>query len=223
MWRRGADEREDRAGPLRGCLIATILATSNGFIPVTTTGGETMRTVRLLAIAALFASCLPLGLAVAADPPAAPGDVVAVAAGAGNFKTLVAAVKLAGLEETLQGEGPFTVFAPTDEAFAKLPQDKLKDLFKPEHKADLVALLSCHIVPGKLMAANVTSMQATTVSGKELAIKVADGKVMVEDATVVKTDIAASNGVIHVIDTVLLPTAGAEHPGKDKPKDHPAH
>src|SRR5512145_2602438 len=117
-----------------------------------------MKTAHLLVTAVLLGSCLPLGVAVAADPPAAPGDVVAVAAGAGNFKTLVAAVKLAGLEETLQGEGPFTVFAPTDEAFAKLPQDKLKDLFKPEHKADLVALLSCHVVPGKFMAADVTSM-----------------------------------------------------------------
>ena len=182
-----------------------------------------MKTAYLLVTAVLFASCLPLGVADAADPPTAPGDIVAVASGAGNFKTLVAALKFTGLEAKLQGEGPFTVFAPTDEAFAKLPPEKLKDLFKPEHKADLAALLSCHVLPGKVMAADVKTMKATTVGGKELAIKVEDGKVTVDDAKVVTTDIAASNGVIHVIDTVLLPTASAEHPGKDKPKDHPGH
>ena len=171
-----------------------------------------MKTAYLLVTAVLFASGLPLGVAEAADPPAAPGDIVAVASGAGNFKTLVAALKLTGLAETLQGEGPFTVFAPTDEAFAKLPSEKLKDLFKPEHKADLAALLSGHVLSGKIMAADVKTMKATTVGGKELAIKVEGGKVMVDDAKVVATDIVASNGVIHVIDTVLLPTASAERP-----------
>ena len=132
-------------------------------------------------------------------------DIVSVAAGAGSFNTLVAAVKAAGLVETLQGTGPFTVFAPTDEAFAKLPKGTVEDLLKPENKAKLVAILTYHVVPGKVMAADVKTMKAKTVNGQELSITVADGKVMVNNANVVKTDVAASNGIIHVIDTVVLP------------------
>ena len=141
----------------------------------------------------------------AADDTAAPGDIVAVASGAGSFKTLVAAVKAAGLVETLQGKGPFTVFAPTDEAFAKLPAGTVEELLKPENKEKLVAILTYHVVPGKVMAADVKTMMAKTVNGKELSIKVDDGKVTVNNAKVIKTDVAASNGVIHVIDTVILP------------------
>ena len=131
--------------------------------------------------------------------------IVGVAAGAGQFNTLVAAVKAAGLVETLNGKGPFTVFAPTDEAFAKLPAGTVENLLKPENKEKLVAVLTYHVLPGKLMAANVTTTNAKTVNGKKLAIKVDDGKVNVGGANVVKTDIAASNGVIHVIDAVLIP------------------
>jgi uncharacterized surface protein with fasciclin (FAS1) repeats len=161
-----------------------------------------MKTVtKILAIVALL---LPAALR-AADEAAKPGDIVAVASGAGNFKTLVAAVKAAGLVETLQGKGPFTVFAPTDEAFAKLPPGTVEDLLKPENKEKLVAILTYHVVPGKVMAAEVKTMMAKTVNGKELNIKVDDGKVTVNDANVIKTDIAASNGVIHVIDAVILP------------------
>ena len=131
--------------------------------------------------------------------------IVGVAAGAGQFNTLVAAVKAAGLVDTLNGKGPFTVFAPTDDAFAKLPAGTVETLLKPENKEKLAGILTYHVLSGKVMAADVTTSSAKTVNGKEVAIKVADGKVTVGAATVVKTDIAASNGVIHVIDTVLLP------------------
>jgi len=160
-----------------------------------------MKTLRKLTITALALSTLALSTIQAA--PA--GDIVAVASGAGSFNTLVAAVKAAGLVETLQGKGPFTVFAPTDEAFAKLPAGTVENLLKPENKEKLVAILTYHVVPGKVMAADVKTMKAKTVNGKELDIKVADGTVTVNDAKVVKTDVAASNGVIHVIDTVVLP------------------
>ena len=161
-----------------------------------------MKTTRILALAALLGSTLMLPMAQAADKP---GDIVAVASGAGSFKTLVAAVQAAGLVETLQGKGPFTVFAPTDDAFAKLPAGTVEDLLKPENKEKLVAILTYHVVPGKVMAADVKTMKAKTVNGKELSIKVEGGSVTVDNAKVVKTDVAASNGVIHVIDTVVLP------------------
>jgi len=132
-------------------------------------------------------------------------DIVAVASGAGNFTTLVAAIKAAGLVETLQGPGPFTVFAPTDAAFAKLPKGTLENLLKPESKAKLAGILTYHVVAGKVMAADVKTMMAKTVNGQELDIKVSGGAVTVNKANVTKTDIAAKNGVIHVIDTVLLP------------------
>lgn len=131
-------------------------------------------------------------------------DLVAVAVEAGSFKTLVAAVKAAGLVETLQGDGPFTIFAPTDAAFAKLPAGTVEDLLKPQNKAKLVAILTYHVVPGKVMAADVKTMKAPTVNGQTLSI-VAGDTVMVNDAQVVKTDVSASNGVIHVIDSVILP------------------
>jgi uncharacterized surface protein with fasciclin (FAS1) repeats len=132
-------------------------------------------------------------------------DIVAVASGAGIFNTLCAAVKAAGLVETLQGAGPFTVFAPTDEAFAKLPAGTVAELLKPENKAKLVAVLTYHVVPGKVMAADVKTMKAKTVNGQSLDVKVTAEGVTVDSAKVVKTDVAASNGVIHVIDAVVLP------------------
>ncbi|HNQ88284.1 MAG TPA: fasciclin domain-containing protein [Verrucomicrobiota bacterium] len=140
-----------------------------------------------------------------AEHTKAPGDIVAVASEAGSFKTLVAAVKAAGLVETLQGKGPFTVFAPTDQAFAKLPAGTLDDLLKPQNKGKLKDILLYHVVPGKVMAADVKTMKAKTAGGKELSIKVEGGKVTVDNAKVVKTDVPAKNGVIHVIDTVVLP------------------
>ncbi len=163
---------------------------------------HTMKAHRLLTLATLLASTLALSVTQAADKP---GDIVAVASGAGSFKTLVTAVKAAGLVETLQGKGPFTVFAPTDEAFAKLPAGTVETLLKPENKEKLKGILLYHVVPGKVMAADVKTMKAKTAGGQELSIKLEGGSVMVDNAKVVKTDVVASNGVIHVIDTVVLP------------------
>jgi uncharacterized surface protein with fasciclin (FAS1) repeats len=132
-------------------------------------------------------------------------DIVDTAVAAGSFKTLVAAVKAAGLVDTLKGKGPFTVFAPTDEAFAKLPAGTVEELLKPENKKKLTDILTYHVVAGKVMAADVKTMEAKTVQGSSAAIKVADGKVTIDKANVVKTDIEASNGVIHVIDAVIMP------------------
>ena len=163
-----------------------------------------MKTIRNLTLTALVVTSSFLGVAQA-EPKEKANDIVAVASGNGSFNTLVAAVKAAGLVETLQGTGPFTVFAPTDEAFAKLPKGTVEDLLKPENKAKLVALLTYHVVAGKVMAADVKTMKAKTVNGQSLDVKVTDGAVTVDNAKVVKTDVAASNGVIHVIDTVVLP------------------
>ena len=133
-------------------------------------------------------------------------DIVDTAVGAGDFKTLAAALKAADLVETLKGKGPFTVFAPTDKAFAKLPEGTVADLLKPENKKKLVGILTYHVVAGKVMAADVVKLtEAKTVQGSEVKIKVTDGKVMVDNANVVKTDIVCGNGVIHVIDAVILP------------------
>ncbi len=133
-------------------------------------------------------------------------DIVDTAVAAGDFNTLVAAVKAAGLVETLKGDGPYTVFAPTDEAFAKLPEGTVENLLKPENRDKLTAILTYHVVPGKVMAADVVKIdQAPTVQGQAIAIQVVDGKVKADQATVVATDIECSNGVIHVVDRVLLP------------------
>ncbi|GAB4176261.1 MAG: fasciclin domain-containing protein [Wenzhouxiangellaceae bacterium] len=135
-------------------------------------------------------------------------DIVDTAVAAGNFNTLVAAVQAAGLVDTLKGEGPFTVFAPTDEAFAKLPDGTLDTLLKPENKDRLIAILTYHVVPGKVMSSDLSDgLEAGTVQGQGVIIKISDGGVMVNDANVVQADIKASNGVIHVIDKVLLPPA----------------
>jgi uncharacterized surface protein with fasciclin (FAS1) repeats len=133
-------------------------------------------------------------------------DIVDTAVSAGSFKTLAAALKAAGLVDTLKGEGPFTVFAPTDEAFAKLPAGTLESLLKPENKARLAAILTYHVVPGKLSAKDVVKLsEAKTVQGSTATIKVKGGKVTVDGANVLKTDIRCANGVIHVIDAVILP------------------
>lgn len=159
------------------------------------------------------ARVLALGLAVIAAPAAMaggkPADIVDTAVAAGSFNTLVAAVKAAGLVETLKGAGPFTVFAPTDEAFAKLPAGTVESLLKPENKEKLVKILTYHVVSGNVLAKDVVKLdKASTVAGPDVHIKAAMGKVMVNGANVVKTDIKTSNGVIHVIDSVLLPPAG---------------
>jgi len=131
-------------------------------------------------------------------------DIVAVAAASPKFTTLVAAIKAAGLVETLKGTGPFTVFAPTDKAFEKLPSGVLENLLKPENKEKLTALLNHHVVLGKILAADVKTGPVKSVGGPSLEIRVLDGKVTVSGAKVVKADIIASNGVIHAIDAVIL-------------------
>ncbi|MGQ0734335.1 MAG: fasciclin domain-containing protein [Acidobacteriota bacterium] len=157
--------------------------------------------LKILTIAAIAA----LGITMPA-PRAQAQDIVDTAVAAGSFKTLAAALTSAGLVPTLKGEGPFTVFAPTDAAFAKLPKGTVEDLLKPENKAKLTRILTYHVVPGKVMAADVVELKsAKAVSTDTLTIMVNSDGVMVDDAKVVKTDIAASNGVIHVIDTVLIP------------------
>lgn len=149
-----------------------------------------------------------VGIMTAASPARAQQtkDIVDTAVAAGSFTTLAKALTAADLVATLKGPGPFTVFAPTDDAFAKLPAGKLDDLLKPENRATLRRVLTYHVVPGTVMAADVVKVtSAKTVSGDTLPIVVSGSTVMVHEARVVKTDIAASNGVIHVVDTVLLP------------------
>jgi uncharacterized surface protein with fasciclin (FAS1) repeats len=133
-------------------------------------------------------------------------DIVDTAVAAGSFNTLAAALTAAGLVDTLKGDGPFTVFAPTDEAFAKLPAETLESLLKPENKQQLTDILTYHVVAGKVKAKKVVKMDSIeTIEGSDIAIRVEDGTVYVDNAKVVKTDVYASNGVIHVIDTVLIP------------------
>ncbi len=165
----------------------------------------TFRFTRLAAAAMVFAAS---GLAVG-SARAAEADIVDTAVAAGDFKTLAAALQAAGLVETLKGPGPFTVFAPTDAAFAKLPAGTVDTLLEPGNKEQLVAILTYHVVPAKLMAADVVKYDAAkTVNGDQIKIDASAGGVKVNDANVTATDIVATNGVIHVIDTVLLPPQG---------------
>jgi len=146
------------------------------------------------------------GKKMAASQVTQAQDIVATAVAAGSFKTLAAALQAAGLVETLQSKGPFTVFAPTDEAFAKLPEGTVEELLKPENKEKLTSVLTYHVVAGSVMAKDVIGLEsAKTANGKSLSILVKDGAVRIDGANVVKTDIVCSNGVIHVIDSVLLP------------------
>jgi uncharacterized surface protein with fasciclin (FAS1) repeats len=150
----------------------------------------------------------PVAEAPAAPAPVETKDIVDTAVGAGQFTTLVAAVQAAGLVETLKGPGPFTVFAPTDAAFAALPAGTVEDLLKPENKAKLTAILTYHVLPAEVMSSAIgaTATDVATVEGKTVKVDGSTaGKVMVNDATVVTADVDASNGVIHVIDKVLLP------------------
>jgi uncharacterized surface protein with fasciclin (FAS1) repeats len=161
-----------------------------------------MKSLSRLAFAAALAA--PLAFSAAAAKAA---DIVDTAVSAGQFETLVAAVKAAGLVDTLKGDGPYTVFAPTDEAFAKLPAGTLENLLKPENKDQLVAILTYHVVAGKVMSGDIAgkTTEAMTVQGSELTIDAMKGGVMVDEARVIQADIETSNGVIHVIDTVVLP------------------
>jgi uncharacterized surface protein with fasciclin (FAS1) repeats len=147
---------------------------------------------------------MALVLAVAA-PAVQAADIVDTAVKAGSFKTLTTALKAADLVIVLKGKGPFTVFAPTDEAFAKLPKGTVEDLLKPENKAKLVKILTYHVVPGEVLAKNIKPGKVKTVEGADLTLKIEDKKVEVNDAYVIKADVVADNGVIHVIDKVLMP------------------
>ncbi len=150
-----------------------------------------------------LALALPLSFAHAGQK-----DIVDTAVEAGSFNTLVAAVQAAGLVDTLKGDGPFTVFAPTDEAFAKLPAGTVEDLLKPENKDQLVAVLTYHVVPGKVMSSDIAGKKAdvASVQGSSISVDATDG-VKVDNANVVTADIETSNGVIHVIDAVILPSS----------------
>ena len=157
---------------------------------------------------AITGTIAALAIAAAATLPlrAESKDIVDTAVAAGSFKTLAAALQAAGLVDTLKGSGPFTVFAPTDAAFAKLPAGTVENLLKPENRDKLKAILTYHVVAGKVTAADVVKLKsAKTVEGSDVKISVAGGKVKVDKANVVKTDVEASNGVIHVIDTVIMP------------------
>ena len=155
----------------------------------------------------LFAAAITLASSISAF--AAEKDIVDTAVEAGQFKTLAAALKAADLVDTLKGKGPFTVFAPTDEAFAKLPAGTVENLLKPENKQKLTEILTYHVVAGKVMAADVAGIdEAKSVNGKMIDIDVKGSTVKVNDATVTSADIAASNGVIHVIDKVIMPPKG---------------
>jgi uncharacterized surface protein with fasciclin (FAS1) repeats len=161
---------------------------------------------RTFALGTLAALTITLSGAQLRAEQNAPKDIVDTAVAAGSFKTLAAALQAADLVGTLKGAGPFTVFAPTDAAFAKLPAGTVEDLLKPENKAKLQRILTYHVVPGRVMAADVVKVKAAkAVSGDTITVNVQGGTVRVDNATVTTTDIAASNGVIHVIDSVILP------------------
>jgi len=171
----------------------------------------TFKNARITAVALAASLVTSMALAGSYEEKGgmAKADIVDTAVAAGQFNTLAAALEAGDLIGTLKGDGPFTVFAPTDAAFAKLPEGTVESLLKPENKDQLVSILTYHVVAGKVKAADVVKLDsATTVNGADVRIAVKGDKVMVDNATVVKTDITASNGVIHVIDTVILPNDG---------------
>lgn len=165
-------------------------------------------TLPLLSLAGACAVAIAFSEFVTAQEPPAPapsGDIVAVASGNADFTTLVSALRAADLVTALQGMGPFTVFAPNNAAFAKLPPGALEDLLKPENKKKLAGILKNHVIEGKVMAADVRSGAVKTLDGKKVEVAVENGKVGFGGAKVIGTDVVASNGVIHVIDTVVMP------------------
>ena len=163
-----------------------------------------------MSIKSLFVASMLVAAPLAAQAPAAPAkDIVETAVAAGSFKTLATALQAAGLVETLKGKGPFTVFAPTDEAFAKLPAGTLDNLLKPENKEKLKGILLYHVVSGRVPSASIKGeAKPATLQGSTLDVKAGSGGVTVNGAKVVKADVKATNGVIHVIDAVVLPPAG---------------
>jgi len=167
-----------------------------------------LMTAAKIAVFAQLATAATLAFAGHHEEKAGKADIVDTAVAAGKFETLAAALEAAGLVDTLKGDGPFTVFAPTDEAFAKLPEGTVEELLKPENKDQLIAVLTYHVVPGKVAAKDVVKLSgATTVNGQDVSIAVDGSSVMVDNANVIMTDIETSNGIIHVIDAVILPTS----------------
>jgi len=188
---------------LRIAATALALATTAG-LATTTWAGNCSSSGHAASSQSTCGSSSPAALTSYSSKP----DIVDTAVSAGSFNTLVAAVKAAGLVDALKSEGPFTVFAPTDDAFAKLPKGTLESLLKPENKALLTSILTYHVVPGRLMAADVVKAEAAkTLNGQQFAITATKSGVKVDNANVIKTDIATSNGVIHVIDSVILPSS----------------
>lgn len=163
--------------------------------------------IKIFALVIITSAALTAAsLALAGNYGDKKSDIVDTAVAAGNFSTLAAALEAGDLVGTLKSDGPFTVFAPTDEAFARLPAGTIDNLLKPENKDQLVAILTYHVVPGKVTAAEVVGLtSASTVNGQNLAIRVDGGTVFINDAEVIATDVMASNGVVHVVDTVILP------------------
>lgn len=164
-----------------------------------------MRKLLTLSLSIVTAATLAIAPAFANDHESMEKDIVTVAVEAGDFETLATALEAADLVETLQGEGPFTVFAPTDEAFAALPEGTLETLLEPENVDQLTAILTYHVVSGMVTSEDIEPGDVETVEGSSVTLSVEDDMVMVNDATVVAADVMASNGVIHVIDAVILP------------------
>jgi uncharacterized surface protein with fasciclin (FAS1) repeats len=162
---------------------------------------------KFLAASALTLAVAAAGSLARAGSCGAKHDLVDTAAEAGSFNTLIAAVKAAGLVDALKGEGPFTVFAPSDEAFAKLPAGTVNSLLLPENKDKLAAILTYHVVPGKISSADVKPGRVATLQGSQLVVSKSEGGLMVDQARIVATDVSATNGVIHVIDAVIMPEA----------------
>lgn len=188
----------------RTTLVAVAAATALTLAACSSDDGTSAEATAAATMAASSAPMASEEPTMAATEAAGVGTIVDVAAGTEGFGTLVAAVQAAGLAETLSGEGPFTVFAPTDEAFAALPEGVLDALLLPENKDTLVKILTYHVVPGTVMAADVTDGEVATVEGQTVTLSTADG-VTVNGAKVVQADVVADNGVIHVIDAVIVP------------------
>lgn len=184
----------------------TVMSAQPGYLTTKQTKRNIMKSILTSILFGIFAVVSPVA---AGEPKAASKDIVDTAVAAGSFKTLAAALGAANLVETMKGAGPFTVFAPTDEAFAKLPKGTVEDLLKPENKDKLVAILTYHVVSGKVMSKTaVTLDKATALNKQEIALAVVDNALTLnKSAKVVTADIECSNGVIHVIDTVILPPA----------------
>lgn len=168
------------------------------------------KTLTALALGALLLPASLQAEPISKELPTKKADlvdnsIVGIAAGNPDFSTLVAAVKAADLAGALGGDGPFTVFAPVNSAFDKLPSDAVADLLKPENKAKLQDILKYHVVPGKVMASDVKPGEVVMLNGKKSALSVKDGAVMIDGAKIIKTDVAADNGVIHIIDSVIMP------------------